>query len=152
MMIVIAQRQRMCKMDSATELLFSDEGLFFRLLKRWDSNYVNVTTGRVFVFLYSARSPYFQNIFLTVLIKFWCFLPVCSEQTLENDKEYYAKWKAQGHACILTEPFWTFAEISWNTPYFLHKNDLIDNVNSSICNFSVPKCYCIWLKQRSKII
>lgn len=28
-MILIAQRQRMCKMDSATELLSSDEGLFF---------------------------------------------------------------------------------------------------------------------------
>lgn len=75
-----------------------------------------------------------------------------SEQTLENYENYYTKWKGQGHACILTGIFWTFSEISWNTPYFLHKNDLIDNVNSSICNFSIPKCYCIWLKQRSKII
>lgn len=46
----------MCEMYSATEILFQWWRTFFWLLKRWDSNYVNVMKGGVSISVFSKVS------------------------------------------------------------------------------------------------
>lgn len=75
----------------------------------------------------------------------------CSEETLEDQKRCSIKWKAQGH--VFSQHFGLLVRSLETLPFCCTKTTLLEILTMEILRFfSVPKCYCIWLQQRSKII
>lgn len=76
----------------------------------------------------------------------------CSEETLEDQKGCSIKWKAQGHV-FSQEHFGLLVRSLETLPFCCTKTTLLEILTMEILRFfSVPKCYCIRLQQRSKII